>query len=300
MTHLDPNDPRFTAKALGEAEPENISPEANEEFESLQDFAATLKSELKARDEKDALTAEQKERVRNAIEPQQKKTILKFPVWINAVAACLVLGLVGIIAFRATEESRKQPMLAENAVAEQSTGKGAVQPTTPGRRGDMEIPEIVVDLPEARDREADNSTVAGASENEIVDLEPYVLEDSLIVEYERPAAMTGNYVKRFDLPVDEADAELTTKFRSDEDAKDALDVSPPKPSEVVTFDMKQESKEGYVATSTLGGTSPSEGRMKQPVPASQPRRASSATLRQEPERILSYTDTPTTLLNLKR
>ena len=61
MKHLDPNDPRFTAKALGEEETQPINPEATEEFESLQGFADTLKSQLKAQDEKDSLIAEQKE-----------------------------------------------------------------------------------------------------------------------------------------------------------------------------------------------------------------------------------------------
>ena len=99
MKHLDPNDPRFTAKALGEEEPLDIHPEAKDEFEDIQSFAETLKSELKVQDEKEALTAEQKERVRVAIQPNKRK-FLKFPIWINAVAACLVLGLVGIFSFK--------------------------------------------------------------------------------------------------------------------------------------------------------------------------------------------------------
>ena len=111
MKHLDPNDPRFTAKALGEEEPLDIHPEAKDEFEDIQSFAETLKSELKVQDEKEALTAEQKERVRVAIQPNKRK-FLKFPIWINAVAACLVLGLVGIFSFKIVQKANR-PLLSE-------------------------------------------------------------------------------------------------------------------------------------------------------------------------------------------
>lgn len=102
MKHLDPNDPRFTAKALGEEEAQDINPEANKEFSSLQSFADALKDELKSSDESEVLTNEQKQRVRSAVEMKQKK-VLRFPVWINAVAACLVLGLLGIITYTMVE-----------------------------------------------------------------------------------------------------------------------------------------------------------------------------------------------------
>ena len=75
MKHLDPNDPRFTAKALGEDENQPINPESGDEFASLQEFAGELKSELKTQDEKEALTDEQKERVRTAVLPKDKKLL---------------------------------------------------------------------------------------------------------------------------------------------------------------------------------------------------------------------------------
>ena len=102
MKHLDPNDPRFTAKALGEEETQDINPDANKEFNSLQSFADTLRDELKSRDESEVLTSEQKERVRSAVQTKQKK-VLRFPVCINAVAACLVLGLVGIVSLKTVD-----------------------------------------------------------------------------------------------------------------------------------------------------------------------------------------------------
>jgi hypothetical protein len=73
MKPLDPNDPRFTAKALGEEESRDIHPESNQEFDSLLEFADTLKSELRAQDTQDTLTEEQKERVRKTVEPKEKK-----------------------------------------------------------------------------------------------------------------------------------------------------------------------------------------------------------------------------------
>ena len=46
MKDLQPNDPRFTAKALGEKETQAIDPEAKEEFASLKEFSQQLKREL--------------------------------------------------------------------------------------------------------------------------------------------------------------------------------------------------------------------------------------------------------------
>ena len=46
MNHLDPNDPRFTAKALGEDEPQPIDPDAKKAFESLKAFTHELKRDL--------------------------------------------------------------------------------------------------------------------------------------------------------------------------------------------------------------------------------------------------------------
>ena len=140
MKHLDPNDPRFTAKALGENEALDINPEANEEFDSLQTFADTLKAELKAHDEPDSLTDEQKERVRATVETKKKK-LVRFPTWINTVAACLVLGLLGIITYTMVEplntpilsggKEDVERMLAEQEEIRrrQSTGSGATIPS---------------------------------------------------------------------------------------------------------------------------------------------------------------------------
>ena len=112
MKPLDPNDPRFTAKALGEEETQPIVPEAEEAFESLKEFSQELKRELHQHAGAESLTESQKAAVEQAFEeragqPKNRK-ILVFPFWRSAIAATLLVGLTGIVTWTAFKASLQQ------------------------------------------------------------------------------------------------------------------------------------------------------------------------------------------------
>lgn len=151
MKPLDPNDPRFTAKALGENETQDINPDANQEFEALLDFAQTLKSELQTHDTKNALTEKQKERVRKAIEPQEKK-LLTFPMWINAIAACLVLGVVGVVSFNILNDNPRT-LLSEGV--DPFRAEALTTPPSTVTRKDSDLSEMDSQLTEMEPSESE-------------------------------------------------------------------------------------------------------------------------------------------------
>ena len=112
MKHLDPNDPRFTAKALGEEETQPIDPEAKEAFESLKAFTHELKRDLQQRAGAESLTESQQFAVERAFaeqtsQPNDKK-FLAFPFWQSAIAATLLFGLTGIVTWTAFKASLQQ------------------------------------------------------------------------------------------------------------------------------------------------------------------------------------------------
>ena len=112
MKHLDPNDPRFTAKALGENEIQPIDPEAKEAFESLKEFTHELKRDLQQRAGAESLTESQQSAVEQAFaertsQPNDKK-FLTFPFWQSAIAATLLFGLTGIVTWTAFKASWQQ------------------------------------------------------------------------------------------------------------------------------------------------------------------------------------------------
>ncbi len=117
MKHLDPNDPRFTAKALGEEETQPIDPEATEAFESLKAFTHELKRDLQQRAGAESLTESQQSAVQQAFveqtsQPNDKK-VLAFPFWQSAIAATLVVGLTGIVTWTAFKASLQHPLVEE-------------------------------------------------------------------------------------------------------------------------------------------------------------------------------------------
>ena len=236
MKHLDPNDPRFTAKALGEKETQSINPETSEEFESIQSFASTLKSELKAQDEKDALTEEQKERVRKAIEPQQKK-VLKFPIWINAVAACLVLGIAGIIAY-STINRLSKPILSggredyERILAEQDKVRSQVSqkpldegtPSTPNldtlRTRQTVAPESISE-PRDPERIRGLSQASGSPDDEIFELSPFVVEEEDSLSNQASSSLAGTRINTNLKDIGGTTQVFTQEFSEDTEATDA-------------------------------------------------------------------------------
>ena len=214
MTHLDPNDPRFTAKALGEEETQPINPDASEEFESLQDFAQTLKSELKARDEKEALTEEQKERVQSAIQFRKKK-LLKFPLWINAVAASLVLALVGIFSYKVLDRS-KPTLVTENPLSAdlteivskntQDRSKATSQiadyrrEISPIERAEGQLAQaqtvpVAPSTPPRTDRPNQAQQQVGPDEEAVFELEPFSVEDDQSSGYLATSTLAGSRLR---------------------------------------------------------------------------------------------------------
>jgi len=217
MKHLDPNDPRFTAKALGEDEIQSINPETSQEFEAIQSFADNLKSELKAQDQKDTLTEEQKDRVRKAIEPK-KNTISRFPMWINVIAACLVLGLVGVISFKILDKS-KSAFLSEVSLS--TNIDSPKPPPSPRESTDINYPignQIEVDTIVENQVEifASRGTNAGEvkrtrnlneqlgqSGDEVFELSPFVLVEDEDTGYGATSTLSGT---RINVPLGKEDA----------------------------------------------------------------------------------------------
>ena len=117
MKHIDPNDPRFTAKALGEEESQPIDPEAKEAFESLKAFTHELKRDLRQRAEAESLTESQQAAVQRAFvertsQPNDKK-FLAFTFWQSAIAATLLFGLTGVVTWTAFKASLQQTAFRE-------------------------------------------------------------------------------------------------------------------------------------------------------------------------------------------
>ena len=117
MNPLDPNDPRFTAKALGEEEIQPIDPDAEEAFESLKGFTRELKRELHRHAGAESLTDAQKAAVEQVFaeraSQQKNRKILVFPFWRSAIAACLVVGLTGLVTWTVFKASLQQTVTWE-------------------------------------------------------------------------------------------------------------------------------------------------------------------------------------------
>lgn len=93
MKYLNPEDPNFTAKALGENlsdDSAEIPAEHLEEFEELQSFTHKLKKSIQKEETNQTLEAE---RISEIKKPKSSK-ILRYPTWIGAIAALLLIALV--------------------------------------------------------------------------------------------------------------------------------------------------------------------------------------------------------------
>ncbi len=328
MKPLDPNDPRFTAKALGEEESRDIHPETKQEFDSLLEFADTLKSELRAQDTQDTLTEEQKERVRKAVEPQEKK-LLKFPMWINAVAACLVLGLVGIVSFKILETSNQPETLGETRVLPspphtKPTGSDTTEISNHVRRDEANfssLPELMFkDLvseqpsPDDRIRSANERS---SVEDEIHDLEQFVIEEDDNAGFSGGYTTTGPRMSQQLLKVDELQLPKVSDYSLDGDSKPSVTrFFSQQPLEQETGEVYELSpfevdfaEQGYTATTTLSGTrirsslrdTPASTGTAKAEPKAKP---DTLTVYEpplpEPTRKLAYADAPSTLLNQRR
>lgn len=283
MKHLDPNDPRFTAKALGEDEAKDITPEAHEEFDALQSFADTLKTELTSNGENDTLTEEQKERVRTAIESKQLK-VIRFPVWINAAAACLVLGLVGVISLK-TFDNRDAPMTVAE-VEIRSDFKSNLEDTQ------TQTVELVE---EAKMAEEIGQSHPSPRSLPLITAPPDGPDNSLQLKNQPPFEVELPPLSRF--------GRGHNNYVKKEDGTDTYMLKP--------FVVEEIEETGYKATTTLAGSRLRTVSMDEGAATSvdnheafvEPMQQSTGELKyklakhENPRRILSYTDAPRTLLN---
>lgn len=107
MKKIDPSDPRFTAKALGDESWEpletlSIDDADRGEFEELQAFAAELKSgyaRSAAANAEAALGAARLQAIRAAVQRAPRSKLLSFPAWIATLAATFALGGIALLLF---------------------------------------------------------------------------------------------------------------------------------------------------------------------------------------------------------
>ena len=124
MKKINKDDPRFTAKALGEQfeELENLEIESQDQdaFEELEAFAKSLETEFQEeRDFPDELDAEQLTALKTAVSDKvsnEKRKIIVIPAWTYGLAACLAIGAFSIVVLdRQTTEIATLPPAPDEA-----------------------------------------------------------------------------------------------------------------------------------------------------------------------------------------
>ncbi len=144
MKHLDPNDPQFTAKALGENQPESIDPQNQSEFDELQDFTNALKADLKKNAPKDALDQKQIKVIKSSSE-EPKKNVFRFPVWMGSLAACLLVG-----AFAIYHIVPEDPVIFDSSELDRNLEPMTLKENKPVRRHE---PDLVLVSDEKKERQ---------------------------------------------------------------------------------------------------------------------------------------------------
>ncbi len=133
MKKINKDDPRFTAKALGEQSEElndrEIENQDREAFEELEAFAKSLESEFRAeKDLPEKLDVGQLmalEVAANNRGGDEKRKLIAFPAWTYGLAACLAIGVFSIVVLdRQATEIATLPMAPEEASAFRSKDDG--------------------------------------------------------------------------------------------------------------------------------------------------------------------------------
>lgn len=111
MKHLNPNDPEFTAKALGEHISDNensiVSDAFKKEFEALQQFAKQVKNSIEDNRAEEKLEAEQIEAI-DEVSIKSKNPIIRFPYWTGGIAALFIVALILPLYRPAVEDSNRE------------------------------------------------------------------------------------------------------------------------------------------------------------------------------------------------
>lgn len=126
MSKINKDDPRFTAKALGEQSEElknlEIENQDREAFEELEAFAKSLESEFRASsEENEELDTEQLETLESAYsdrDHERKRKLIALPTWTYGLAACLAIGVFSVVVLdRQTQEIATFPPAPEESSA---------------------------------------------------------------------------------------------------------------------------------------------------------------------------------------
>ena len=124
MKKISKDDPRFTAKAIGEQSEElenlEIDSKDRDAFEELEAFAKSLETEFQEeRDFLDELASEQLAALKTAVSDKgsnEKRKLIVIPAWTYGLAACLAIGAFSIVVLdRQTTEIATLPPTPEEA-----------------------------------------------------------------------------------------------------------------------------------------------------------------------------------------
>jgi len=257
---LDPNDPRFTAKALGENEEQPIPPELQDDFDSLREFTDTLRTELKSKAAQDRLDPERMDAIREKAIPSTEGKLLRWPVWLSSVAAALIVGVFALQVNNSdqelvtTEIAAQKPLKAPTTDSSNSAIKddkeGTGEPHSPEPK-QLKLSAMTVGQPSPV---ANQSTV---TEPEKV---PELVEDELysMSNFEMEAGKTDSYAATDTL----GGTRVRTELR-DQTA----------PLSVVTRQFLQDAGSGnakdllaYTTSTEVAGLQGSFGRVDAPAP----------------------------------
>lgn len=148
MKNLKPNDPEFTAKAIGEKEWGSPDGEIGQEdlkaYEEMEAFASLLGRELKQKKASDKLSDAQFNAIKAQSNKDKRANVLPFPklYWVSGIAAALVVTLI-IPFMKEVLEPAMDGTGDENAVNEIEL----LRPQSPKPETEMEMAGSVQDSP---------------------------------------------------------------------------------------------------------------------------------------------------------
>ena len=236
MKHLEPNDPRFTAKALGEEETRSVHPEAEGEFASLKEFSQELKRELHQQGDTESLTELQRAAVKQAAQPKNKK-ILAFPLWPSAIAATLMLGLTGILTWTVFNTSLQE-------TAPRETDPNLAPASVEGKLDEVEIDGI-----RGRgSRDIQPGDITSTAGDLLV-----VTRKSEAESVREPAVATKSFSNEELLavpPPQIVDGEIAKILRESEQRSQASQAGEVEMNELSPFTIESIEDEGYATTAT--------------------------------------------------
>jgi Ca-activated chloride channel family protein len=161
MEKISKDDPRFTAKALGEQSEElenvEITSEDLKEFEESLALAKELENEFGNSESEETLSEDQISDLGKRFEERDSKwKLLMFPGWVYNLAACVAIGAVGVVMYNDKglfEEEPKRPapmdtiaevdQVSVNEEVFQNSENSFVSGDANGALGNFEQPPVV-------------------------------------------------------------------------------------------------------------------------------------------------------------